>query len=181
MIMDDKKDPNQEKAKLDFSDEDLIIELTDEVEKKSDDDQNVIQLDNRETKLESDELDTPTDEVVFNLGEKIELKQDDDDDEKYEFFEIDDEETDDEKDRLSLLDNLDLDFGEEDDIISLDAEQEEKFESQALESDDPSKTDLTDDLPDLLAEMEFEFDEDDEESKKGDAFDNSILTMTTRR
>ena len=164
MIMNDKKDPNQEKAKLDFSDEDLIIELTDEVEKKSDDDQNVIQLDNRETKLESDELDTPTDEVVFNLGEKIELKQDDDDDEKYEFFEIDDEETDDEKDRLSLLDNLDLDFGEEDDIISLDAEQEEKFESQALESDDPSKTDLTDDLPDLLAEMEFEFDEDDEES-----------------
>ena len=161
ITMNEKNDSHHEKAKSDPAEDDFIIELTNEIETKSEDDKDAILLDNLDANLTSDDIDTKMNEAVFDLGEEMGFKQSNDED-KYDFFDIDDDEVDDEKDRVSLLENLDLEFGEEDDIISLDAELEEKSGSPTLDDEETPENNQTGDLPDLLAELEFEFEEDEE-------------------
>jgi hypothetical protein len=212
MTMIEKNDPHQEKVKLDNSDDELIIELTDEIETKSEDDafiesdhqvqddqdkfgeedinvsaieetieaddderislngafdidseedDDVIILDEEKDTLKADTAESVRDEAVFDLEEEIKLERESDEDE-LEFFTLDDENTEEDDDRLDLLKDLELKFEEEDEMIAPVTDGEKESESDRLESKETPDFENAGDLPGLIAEMEFELDDDDD-------------------
>jgi hypothetical protein len=217
MIMIEKNDPHQEKAKADLSGDDLIIELTDEILIPSDEDSQD-ESDNRirddedeiseyeitalgdEDDVESadderlslidsfdidseDEADvlildkaddgwkaeSADDEDLFDFDKEIELEPEDNDEDDYDIFNIDDEQLETNEEHLSLLENLELEFDEEDDLIEPDADWKRESGNIALAREETPELESNGDLPDLIAEMEFAF----EDEGDGDA-DNII-------
>ncbi len=171
----ERKDPHQENSKADPSDDDLIIELTDEIIMKSEDDTDIFELDDDRTGVfqtnedvleKTDDKDPASedDEIIIALEETEKTAKN-----EYDFFSIDDEHTEDNEDHLGPMENLELKYDEDDEIIGPDAAREEDPEIIALESEETPQLDHTDGLPDLIAEMEFEFENDDDA--------NSIIDM----
>jgi hypothetical protein len=215
MIMIEKNDPHQKKAKADLSGDDLIIELTDEILIPSDEDSlnesdNLIREDEDEITASGDEDDfeaadderlslidsfdidseddadvlildkvdddwgaesteSADDEDLFDFDKEIKLEHEDNDEDDYDIFDINDEQVDQKEEHLSLLENLELEFDEEDDLIAPDTDWKQESENIALEREETPELESNGDLPDLIAEMEFAFEEEDD----GDA-DNII-------
>jgi hypothetical protein len=158
----EKNDPHHEKEKPDNSDNDLIIELTDEIETKSEDE--TASKIERQLQFDTDKLDMTSeqDDDVLTLDEKEDVfgadtAESESDEDELDFFTIDDENTEEDDDRLSLLEDLELKFDEEDDKAApvMDGEKDSE-PAEIVEFEN------TGDLPDLIAEMEFDLDEQED-------------------
>jgi hypothetical protein len=119
------------------------------------------------------------DEGIFDTEKEIELEYESDEDE-YDFFALDDrstleeletitmddEEPDDAVDDDILFDpvaNLDLNSGEDDEIIAMDDDPQEGPDLMAFDDEETLAFGGGGDLPDLTDELEFEFDDEDDE------------------
>ncbi len=127
------------------------------------------------------------DEGGFETEEEIELEYESDEDE-YDFFALDDNKPLEELETITMADedpddaadedidfdpvaNLDIDSDEDDTIIAMDAET--PAEPNLLAFDDEETLEFGDagDLPDLTDEMEFKFDDEDDENGLADSDD----------
>ena len=127
------------------------------------------------------------DEDGFTTEEEIELEYESDEDE-YDFFALDDNKPLEELETITMADedpddaadedfdfdpeaNLDLDSDEDDTIIAMDAETPAEPNLMAFDEEETLEFRDAGDLPDLTDEMEFEFDDQDDENGLADSDD----------
>lgn len=127
---------------------------------------------------------------IFETEEEIELEYESDEDE-YDFFALDDKKPLETLETISMADedpddvgdddidfgplaNLDIDSGEDDEIIAMNAEPPVKPDLLAFDDEETLEFEEVGDLPDLTDEMGFEFDDGDDENGFGDSDDNVI-------
>jgi hypothetical protein len=211
----EKNDPHQEKVKADLSDDDLVIELTDEIlvssddeddpiigqddlslddedgisefdidalddeddltavddsrislidsfDISSDDEKDVLLLDEEDEDLETSLEEPDEDEDLFDFDRDIELEPKETDEEEYDIFNINDEKIEKTDDHVSLLENLELEFDDDDELIIPETDGEAETGTVDLVNGEISGLEGEGDLPNLIAEMEFAFEEDDE-------------------
>jgi len=123
---------------------------------------------------------TEKNEAVFDSEEEIELAYESDEDE-YDFFALDDNQTFQEPETIAMADedhddaldesiffnpteNLELSSDEDNEILTMDADPKEAAGLIALDDEDPFLFGDNDDLPDLTEEMEFAIDAEDDEN-----------------
>jgi hypothetical protein len=116
------------------------------------------------------------DEEVFDTEEEIELEYESSEDE-YDFFAMDDKETLEELETITMADdepegtadedtpfdplaNLNLDSAKDDEIIAMEADSHAEPELMAFDDEETLEFKGTDNLPDVTDEMEFEEAED---------------------
>jgi hypothetical protein len=120
------------------------------------------------------------DEGVFDTEEEIELEYEGDED-QYDFFALDDKQTLEELETISMngegpddaedddilfdsVTDLDLNSDEDDEIIAMADDPQEGPELMALDDEETLEFGEGGDLPDLTDELEFEFDDEDDEN-----------------
>jgi hypothetical protein len=143
----DEKDPGQKSARTDTSDDEVIIDLTEEINVKTKDDIGNLELsenltDEAQQDIESDEaskfdddeeileLDETRDEDVLDLEAEVEQEYEWDDDED-ELLDLDDQRTEDNQDFVELMLGASNESGQRDD----DEEQTEFLELETEEND----------------------------------------------
>ncbi len=162
------------------------IKLTGEADTKSAQDDDVIILDTDDDEASdalSDQVSAAAEQGVgvFDTEEEIELEYESNEDE-YDFFALDDKQTLEELETISMADedpadagdddipfdpvsNLDLNPDADDGIIAMDSDPSEGPGLVAFEDEETLEFGGGGDLPDLTDELEFEF--DDEDGEKG--------------
>jgi hypothetical protein len=175
---------------LGADDEDLVedrIKLTDETDTRAavDDDDDIIW--DKEEDDEPAAVATEIDEEGFETEEEIDLEYESDEDE-YDFFALDDNKPLEELETITMADedpddaaddefdfdpvaNLDLNSDEDDAIITMDAEPPGEPDLMAFDDEETLEFGEAGDLPDLTAEMDFEFGDDDDENGLTDSDD----------
>ena len=170
---------------LDADDDDLTddrIKVTGEADTNSEEDSDVIILnkDDDDPAAVSGRaaFEAEKDEEVFNTEEEIELEYESDEDE-YDFFALDDKKTLEELETITMADEdpddavdddipfdpvADLNSDEDEDIIAMDADPHGGPDLMAFDDEETLKFGGGGELPDLTDEMEFEFDDEDEEN-----------------
>ena len=136
MNMFDKKDPRQESVKLDSSEDEVIIDLTDEITVESENDNDTIDLTGE----------TDDDPPIIAKGDKAEEDKENDEFEEMTGAMDLDEEDDDPHDMTGIFDLDDFDVDDDD-----DPEEDAKATDLAAEADDDDPNDMTGvfDLDDL--------------------------------
>ena len=159
----DGDDPNEDRT--------LMIDEADT--KSEEDDDNPAALSDHAAPAEEQ------DEGVFDNEEEIELEYESDEDE-YDFFALDDKSTLEELETITMDDedpddavnddilfdpvaNLGLNSDEDDKIIAMDDDPQEGPDLMALDDEETLELGGGGDLPDLTDELEFEFDDEDDE------------------
>jgi hypothetical protein len=182
-------------ASLGADDDDLTddrIKVTGEADTNSEEDNDVIILneDDDDPAAVSGRaaFEAEKHEKVFNTEEEIELEYESDEDE-YDFFALDDKKTLEELETITMADegpddaedddipfdplaNLDPNSDEDEDIIAMDADPHVGPDLMAFDDEETLKFGGGGELPDLTDEMEFEFDDEDEEN--GFAADDQV-------
>ncbi|MDB4442251.1 hypothetical protein N9219_02405 [bacterium] len=179
---------------LGADDEDLEedrINLTEEADTSAAKNDEAIIFDNEDD--EPDALSEPAveelekDGGIFETEEEIELEYESDEDE-YDFFALDDKKPLEDLETITMADedpddagdddfdfgpvpNLDIDSGEDDEIIAMDTEPPVKPDLLAFDDEETLEFEEIGDLPDLTDEMEFEFDDGDDENGFADSDD----------
>jgi hypothetical protein len=197
-------------ASLSADDDDLSedgVRLIDEADSRSEEDDDFIIL--NEDDDEPAALSAPAapaaekDEGVFDTEEEIELEYESDEDE-YDFFALDDKKTLEELETISMADegsddaedndilfesvpDLDPNSDEDDEIIAMEDDPIEGPELMALDDEETLDFGGGGNLPDLTEELEFEFDDEDDENGFAAADDqvaedgDDILTGTVEK
>jgi len=174
-------------ASLGDDDDDLRqdpIEVTEEVDTISEqyDDTIILKIEDEAPAALSDpgEPLSEKDEAILDSEEEIELEYESDEDE-YDFFALDDKKTfqepetkpmadedpDDPVDDRILFDPVETDelsLDEDNQVLAMDADPQEGTDLIALDVEETLKFRESSDLPDLTAEMGFEFDDENDEN-----------------
>jgi len=170
------------------ADEDEDLEMTEEFDLNASDDDDILLMDNDRNEAQENlnamagdqAAEAKVDEDLFDLEEEIELEYELDDDED-ELIDLDDERAAESREFVDLLldesmasdphdgdeeptEFLDLESVAQDDIIDLDADRDEDAQIVTLAEDEAPEFSDSNDLPDLEAASELDFEDlEDEE------------------
>ena len=189
MNMIDEKDPRPESVKADSSDDEVIIDLTDEVIIKTENEDEILELTDDlpaeasktvekdktsgiaedEDILASNETEISESRVggtIIDRTGQIEEDQDDMDEDQLIASAIAESVGADEDEDLEVTEEFDLNASDDDDILIMDNDRNEAHENlSAMAGDRTAEANVDEDLFDLEEEIELEYELDDDEDE----------------
>ncbi len=189
MNMIDEKNPRQESVKADSSDDEVIINLTDEVVIKTEDDNGILELaedmaddapqiddEGKASEVEEDEdiialeetgkIKSQEDEAIIEMDDQVAEDQDEIVEDQLIASAIEESLGADEDEDQEVTEEFDLNASDEDDTLLMDnAQDETDGHLSAMIGDDTAQAQRDEDVFDLEEEIELEYERDEDEDE----------------